>query len=51
MGIIDKDLLLYSSKILNSYAETHKGEDGETGRVVNAINILMPILSKINNME
>ena len=51
MQKVDKDLLLYSTKILNQYVEDHDGEGAEIGRVVSALQIITPILSKINNLE
>lgn len=51
MSKMDKDLLLYSVKILNQYVKDHEGEDGEVGRMVNAIQIIAPVLDSINNLE
>lgn len=51
MNIINKDLLLYSQKILLDYVDAHNGDDGESGRVVNAIKIISPLLNRINDME
>lgn len=44
---VSQDMLLYAYKILHNYADTHKGEDGELGRVVSSINIIEPLLTDI----
>ena len=48
MSLVNKDLLLYSKKILLQYISDHEGEDGEVGRIVNAIKIITPILNNID---
>lgn len=40
-------MLLYAYKILHNYADMHKDEDGELGRVVSSINIIEPLLTDI----
>lgn len=44
---VSQDMLLYAYKILHNYADTHKDEDGELGRVVSSINIIEPLLTDI----
>lgn len=44
---MDKELLLFAVKTLEGYADIHVNDDGEKGRVSNAINILRSELHKI----